>query len=149
MVCLFSIFQGRSFSPHWTDHLLGFKHFAHARQPHVDPCTVMGRLEGALCQLGDPLHLFAKRPPTLWAGHQTGKGLNCAEYPQHDGDIAFGITSNLVERFRQQAFEVRFLLQSLAGRLPRSDTMMEFAEGQAAQVSQTNNPRTLLPLLCR
>ncbi|MGA8240520.1 MAG: hypothetical protein WB818_08100 [Desulfobacterales bacterium] len=70
---------------------LGFERFAHERQPRIDPCTFMRGLEGSLGQLGDPLHVFAKGPPTLWAGGQTYKSLNCAEHPQHDGEIAFGI----------------------------------------------------------
>jgi hypothetical protein len=33
------------------------------------------------------LHLFAKHAPTARADRQTGKDLNGAEHPRHDGDV--------------------------------------------------------------
>src|SRR5665647_1414357 len=54
---------------------LSFERFTHARQQRVDPRTIMGELDGTLGQLGDPLHLFADRPPAVRVGRQTGKGL--------------------------------------------------------------------------
>ena len=61
--------------PRYAQSRLGFKRFAQACQPRVDPHTVMRGIEGALSQLGDPLHLFAKRPPSFRPGRLARDGL--------------------------------------------------------------------------
>ena len=55
---------------------LGFERFAHARQPRVNPHTVMRGIEGALSQFDNPLHMIAKRPPSFRPGTKQPRPLS-------------------------------------------------------------------------
>jgi len=81
--------------------------FAYPCQFALKSCPVVRGSDGPFGQLSDPLHSFTNRPPSSWFGCLTGNGLQCAEHPHHNGNVARTILPDLVEGFGQQTFEAR------------------------------------------
>jgi hypothetical protein len=78
----------------------GFERFAHVPISRASSrARSCADSIGARGQLGDPLHLLAQSPAggAGWPS-ELAMVLKGPEHPRHDGDIAFGVSANLVER---------------------------------------------------
>lgn len=82
----------------WAHNRPGFERFAHTRKPCLHPCAIVSGVDGVINQLGNLFHPFAQCQSAARAIGLTRDDIECLEHARHDGDIAFGVPSDLVER---------------------------------------------------